>query len=297
MKSPPVKAIVALCITGVLGGFAPIFMKIAFKEFTPVQIVFTRFFFSFIILFSIALFTKKLTFDKNDIPHIILASLLFSCNIFFFVFVFHYTTSIASQLMYLLTPTFVIILSHFFLNSSVTSKYVLSIITGLLGGIILIIGSNVSRLTNSLGTTLGNGIILGAVFSWSLYIIISKKLSKKYHPLSLIVANSAVVGSIAMILLFTQRIHIFSLYFKASPQVIISLLFLIIFNSVLFFFLYQWSIKLASPFAVSISTYLSPLAAGLLAVPLFGEQITLQLIISALLIGVSSYLTFKKERK
>jgi len=297
MKSPPVKAIVALCITGVLGGFAPIFMKIAFKEFTPVQIVFTRFFFSFIILFSIALFTKKLTFDKNDIPHIILASLLFSCNIFFFVFGLQYTTSIASQLMYLLTPTFVIILSHFFLNSSVTSKYVLSIITGLLGGIILIIGSNVSRLTNSLGTTLGNGIILGAVFSWSLYIIISKKLSKKYHPLSLIVANSAVVGSIAMILLFTQRIHIFSLYFKASPQVIISLLFLIIFNSVLFFFLYQWSIKLASPFAVSISTYLSPLAAGLLAVPLFGEQITLQLIISALLIGVSSYLTFKKERK
>jgi len=294
MKPTPVKAIVALCLTGILGGFAPVFMKVAFKEFTPVQIVFTRFFFAFLILFPLAFFTQKFTFDKQDIPVVLFASLLFSCNIFFFVLGLQYTTSIASQLMYLLTPTFVIVLTYFIFKKSITSKHVVSIIAGLLGGIILISGNNLSHLSSSLGTPKGNGIILGAVCSWSLYIIISKKLSSKYHPLSLIVANSGVITVISIFVLFFQQVQIFSSYFHASSPAILSLLFLVIFNSVLFFFLYQWSIKLASPFAVSLSTYLSPLAAALLAIPLFGEKITIQLMISALLIGISSYLTFKK---
>jgi len=186
------------------------------------------------------------------------------------------------------------VLTYFIFKKSITSKHVVSIIAGLLGGIILISGNNLSHLSSSLGTPKGNGIILGAVCSWSLYIIISKKLSSKYHPLSLIVANSGVITVISIFVLFFQQVQIFSSYFHASSPAILSLLFLVIFNSVLFFFLYQWSIKLASPFAVSLSTYLSPLAAALLAIPLFGEKITIQLMISALLIGISSYLTFKK---
>lgn len=296
MKPTPIKAIIALCVTGILGGFAPIFMKVAFKEFSPVQVVFTRFFFTSLILFPIALFTKKLTFEKKDIPVVLLASLLFSGNIFLFVFGLQYTTSIASQLVYLLTPTFVIILTYLFFKSSISSKYFFSIFFGLFGGIILVSGNNLSQITNSLGTPLGNGMILGGVCSWSCYIIVSKRLSNKYNPLSLIVANSSVITIISALILYTQRIHIFSSYFSASSPALLSLLFLVIFNSILFFFLYQWAIKLASPFAVSLSTYLSPLAAGLLAIPLFGEKITIQLVMSAILIGISSYLTFKREK-
>lgn len=295
MNSTRLKAVLALCCTGILGGIAPVFMKIALKEVAPVQITFTRFFFALIILFPIALFTKKLRFNKKDIPHLVLASLLFSGNIFLFVFGLQYTTSIASQLMYLLTPTLVIILSYFFMKTRILPKHIFSIIAGLIGGVILVSRANMSNLANSLGSPMGNLIILGGVCSWSMYVVLSKKLSAKYHPLSLMVVNNIMITIISFVTLAYLKINILVSYAQLSNAALISLLLLVLLNSILFFFLYQWGIKLASPFMVSVSAYLSPLAAASLAVPLFGEQITIQLVLSALLIGVSSYLTFRKK--
>lgn len=297
MKSTSVKAIVALCLAGILGGISPVMMKVALKEFTPVQIVFTRVFFTTIILFPIVFLTKRFTFKRKDIPHIIFASLLFSVNILFFIVGLQFTTSIVSQLMYLLVPTFVIALSHFFLKSPVKVKHIISIIIGAVGGIILLTGNNISHLSMSLGTTKGNVIILCGVIAWSIYLIVTKKFGGKYSTLSIVVVNNITVMIIAGIMLLIQRSPIFSSYSNASLPALLSLFCLVIFNSVVFFFLLQWSIKLVSPFAVSLSSYLGPLVAGLVAIPLFGETITVQLLMSAVFIGLSSYLTFRKGSK
>jgi len=294
MNPSRLKIILVLGTAGVLGGIAPIFMKIALKEFTPVEITFTRFFFALLILFPIALFHNKLRINGKDIVRILSASLLFSGNVFLFVFGLQYTTSVVSQLMYLLSPTLVIILSSIFLKTQIKRRYVISIIAGLLGGVILLTRSG-SDLAGSLGTPLGNGIILIGVCSWSTYVIVSKGLSGRYSPLTLLVANNVVASVIGIFILSVQHTNIMSHWTHASAGSLFSLSMLVMLNSILFFFLYQWGIKLASPFVVSMSAYLSPLAAALLAVPLFGEQITLHLVVSAILIGVSSYLTFRKK--
>lgn len=286
-------AFVLIC-TGVIGGFSPIFMKIALKEFSPIQIVFTRFFFASLILLPLAVATKNISFKKQDIGHIVFASLLFAINVIFYVIGLQNTTSIASQLMYLLTPAFIIMIT-FVLGQSPTKKQILSIIMGFLGGLVLVGKNNSDGLIHSLGTTQGNIIVLIAVFSWALYAIVSKKLSSRYSPLSLLLVNSLMTGVIATVMLVFLRTNIINLYSHASPGSILSLFILIILNSVSFFFLFQWALKSASPFTVSLTTYLGPLAAATLAIPLFGEQITPQLIFSAILIGASSYLTLKKK--
>jgi drug/metabolite transporter (DMT)-like permease len=198
--------------------------------------------------------------------------------------------------MYLLTPTIVIILSALIFQSRIRSKHIISIVAGIIGGIILVSRNNGTDVIKSLGTAHGNLIILGAVFSWSLYVIVSKKLSVKYHPLGVIVVNNAVITVISLAVLLLLRIDILGAYSGVSAAGLGSLMSLAFLNSILFFFLLQWSIRLASPFAVSVSTYLSPLAAAITAVPLFGEQITLQLVLSAGLIILSSYLTFRKTQ-
>lgn len=289
-------AFVLICM-GVIGGIAPIFMKVALKEFSPIQIVFSRFFFASIILIPLALMTNNISFKKQDILHIIFASLLFSINIFCFVIGLQYTTSIASQLMYLLLPVFVIILTFIILKQPVTSKQVISIIVGFVGGLILMSRDTNGVLINSLGTMRGNLIVLCSVFSWALYAIVSKKLSLKYHPLSLLLVNCVTTATLASILLIFLQTNIVSIYSHASSAALISLFLLVVLNSISYFFLFQWALKMASPYTVSLASYIGPLAAAALAIPFFGERITLQLVISAVLIGISSFLTLKKNNK
>lgn len=290
------RALIAIIIAGILGGMSPIFMKVALTEFTPFQIAFTRFFFAFLILLPVAFFKKQLHFHKKDFFLLLFSSLFFAGNIILFVIGLPHTTSIASQLFYLLTPTFVIILSYFLLRHKIETKHIFSIITGFIGGLILVIrGGNVAILTASLGTTQGNILILSAVMCWSIHVVLSKKLSEKYTPLNLLVISSIVTSFISGIFLLFKQTNLIYLYIHASWPSIVSLLLLITLNSILFFFLYQWAIKLVKPFSVSLSSYLSLLATAVIAIPLFAEKITAQLVVSGLLIGISSYLTFKKR--
>lgn len=289
------RALVAIIIAGVLGGISPIFMKVALTEFTPFQIVFVRFFLAFLILFPIGFFTRKLHFDTKDLPYLLLLSIFFAGNVLFFVVGLQYTTSIASQLFYLLTPTLVIALSALFLQHKIEKKHLLSIGAGFAGGILLITRSGNSTLVQSLGNMKGNVLILTAVCCWALYVTLSKKMSHKYSPLNLIILVNFVTSLLAFLFLIFQGQDIFTTITQAHPLIIINLFLLTVLNSILFFFLYQWAIKLVKPFSVSLSSYIGVLATALLAIPLFGEQITIQLVVSGLLIGISSYLTFKKR--
>lgn len=289
------RALVAIVIAGVLGGISPIFMKVALTEFTPFQIVFVRFFLAFLILLPIGVITKKLRFEKEDIPYLLLISLFFAGNVLFFVVGLQYTTSIASQLFYLLTPTLVIALSALFLQHKIEKKHLFSIGAGFAGGLLLITRSGNTALVQSLGNMKGNVLILTAVCCWALYVTLSKKMSHKYSPLNLIILVNFVTALFAFLFLLFQGHDIFIAFSRAHPLTIINLLLLTVLNSILFFFLYQWAIKLVKPFSVSLSSYLGVLATALLAIPLFGEKITVQLVVSGLLIGISSYLTFKKR--
>lgn len=288
-------ALIAIIIAGILGGIGPIYSKVALTEFTPFQIVFVRFFLAFIILLPIGVITKKVSFDKKDLPYLVFVSLLFAGNVLLFMVGLQYTTSIASQLLYLLTPAFVIVLSSFILKHRIEGKHVLSIAAGFTGGLLLVFRSGNTALSQSLGNIEGNMMILVAVVCWSLYVTLSKKLSHKYSPLSLIVLVNFVTGILALLLMCFQGEDLISAFSHAHVLPIINLLLLVVFNSILFFFLYQWAIKLVKPFSVSLSSYIGTLVTALLAIPLFGEKITVQLVVSGLLIGISSYLTFKKR--
>ncbi len=297
MKKNSATALLALCLVGILGGIAPVFMKIAFKEFTPVEIICFRFLLTAVILILYLFFTRKLTFTRSDMPRIIMGSLLFTGNIFLFAVGLQFTTSVASQIMYLLMPALVLVLSFLFLKQHLRLQSIASIVLGFSGGLFLILGGKTAHLSSSLGRPLGNIIILGAVFCWGSYLVFSKKLSVKYPPVTILAFNSLIAGSIALGVLVVQKQNLLFSLLHASSPALLSLMFLLLFNSFIFFFLYQWCIKHVSPFMVSLSSYLSPLAAGFVAIPLFGETITLQLLMSAVLIGISAYITFRNKNK
>jgi drug/metabolite transporter (DMT)-like permease len=297
--STQVKAILALIVVGVLGGIAPLFMKVVLKEFNAYQILFIRFGLASILVTPLLIKNIK----KTTIEHLMLiipAGLLFSGNVFFFVVGVQYTTSIVSQLFFLLTPVIVSFVSYILFREKISIRRIISMIICFGGSSLLILRSiQGTNLIRSIGTFQGNIFILCAVTSWALYVVYTKRISKKIEPSLFLVTNFITALLVSCISFFITKTSITSTilqFSQSSFPVIVSLLALATIKSVLFFFLYQWSLKQVSAFIVASTTYLSPLSAALFAIPFFGEQLNTTLLISAMTIFIGSYLILSEKK-
>jgi drug/metabolite transporter (DMT)-like permease len=297
--STRIKAILVLIGAGILGGVAPLFMKVALKEFNSYQILLIRFGVAVILIIPLLIqHLKKLTFKQLKL--IIPAGLLFSGNVFFFVVGVQYTTSIVSQLFYLLTPVIVSLVGYFLFKEKISIRRILSMIICLAGSLLLILRSlQGTSLIRSIGTFQGNLLILGAVVSWSMYVVYSKRVSKTIEPSLFLVSNFIIalfVSCIVFALTKTSFVSTIMQFSHSSIPVMASLIALGSINSVLFFFLYQWGIKHVSAFIAASVTYISPLSAALFAIPFFGEQLSMTLLISAASIFLGSYFILSEKK-
>lgn len=293
------KAICALVLTGILGGIAPLLMKIALREFSTIQIVFVRFGLASLLVIPLLRYHyKSVSFKKlmQTLP----AGFLFSGNIFFMIIGLQYTTSIVSQLFYLLTPVFVSLVGYLLFREKISARRILSMVVCFAGSTLLILRSiGNSNLIHSIGTGRGNLLILCAVISWSLYVIYTKRISKQIEPTFFLVINFFTALAISIIVLMVNNVSLLNTLLalsRSSYPVIVSLVFLGVINSVIFFFLYQWSLKHVSAFIVASTTYLSPLSAAVFAIPFFGERLSTVLLLSAASIFIGSYLILTEKK-
>lgn len=284
-------AIPVLILAAIFGGLAPIFAKLALREFSPLSIVSIRFIIAFLILL-LATKPEKLWPLKKDLARVFVLGLLFSGNIFAFIIGLQYTTAIMSQLMYLLVPLFALILSWIFLKEKFKVIQGAGILLGMIGAGLIISRSfkGGEEIISSLGTLKGNLIIISAAVSWSGYLILVKSLGEKYSSLAL-TCFSFLVTALISLPFFILEISKNS-WIKGEPTImgVLGIAVLIIVNSVLMHFFYQWGTKHSTPFTAASVVYLGPLTAALVAIPLFGEKITLTLLISTAFIFLGFYL-------
>ena len=294
-----VKAIIALLLTEIIGGIAPISMKIALKELNVYEIIFIRFGIACTLLIPLCIQYAKKAYIKKLI-FALPAGILSSGNIFFFVIGLQYTTSIVSQLLYLLLPVIVSLLEYIFFHQRISARRILSIVICFAGSTLLILRSiESSYLIHSIGTVRGNLFIICAVTSWAIYAVYTKRMSKKVEPSFFLITNFLTALIISMLFLgFNNKslIEVVTKFIHSSTPVIVSLIVLGIVNSIIFFSLYQWSIKHVSTFVVASTAYLAPLSAALFAIPFFGEQLSGVLLLSAASIFIGSYLILTEKK-
>jgi len=297
--STRIRAALALMITGVLGGIAPLLMKYAFIEFVPMQIVYLRFLLAVILILPLLIIHAKKI--KPNINILFPAGLLFSGNVLFVIVGLMSTTSIISQLFYLLSPVIVSGVGYFLFHERVSTRRIISMLICFISASLILMRSiNAHDLVQSIGTFKGNMLVLFAVISWSSYLIFTKRTGTKLEPSLFLVVNFLVTFFMSILFLFFQGVSpIQTLYqfFKSNVAVQLSIVALGSINSVFFFFLYQWSIKKVSAFMVSAAAYLSPLSAAAFGIPFFGERLSITLIMSAVGIFIGSYLIVTEKRK
>ncbi len=129
---------------------------------------------------------------------------------------------------------------------------------------------------------------------YSLYLVFSRKILKKYKPIT-VIAYIFVLGTIETIPLFYLFKGNFSLNFSET-EVFKLIIAIVIFCTVIPYFINIFILKDNSSSIVGFYTYLQPITGGLIAFIILGEKIILKQILSFIFVITGIYLTSKNNK-
>jgi len=138
-----------------------------------------------LLFWTLSLFLPNEKIDRKDYSRIIGVAFLGMCiNMLMFFKGLELSTPINSGVIVTLTPIIILILSSIFLNESLNLPKISGIAIGFAGAVVLIIYGNQS-IINAPNVSLGNILLLGNSISYGAYLVFIKKLTKKYHTVTI----------------------------------------------------------------------------------------------------------------
>ena len=208
----------------------------------------------------------------------------------------NYTSPVYYSLIATLTPIFVMVLAAPLLKEKISATKIFGIILGITGAMLMV----VCKWQSSTGSNdlLGIALALLSLLTWVVYLVITRKVSTKYSP----VTQMKWVFLVSAIAILPFSWHEFAgtpLYGNtfdtgAMPGMA-AMLFIIVLATVMGYFLIPFAMKYLHATTVSIYTNLQPVIASLVAIYVGQDILTWDKSAAALLVLISAYIVTKKE--
>lgn len=264
------KAILALIVANIIWGAASPIFKVALQNITPFTLAFIRFFGASLLL--VPFIAANPWIDRKDIPKIILLSLFgITINISFFFLGLKITPSINAPIIASAGPVFLYLLSIFILREKSHKKILIGTVISLLG-VLLIVGQPIFSVQNT-QAIIGNLFFVIATIGSVGHAILSKEILPRYSAI-LITFWSFLIGSFTFLPLFFYEMVTYHPLATLDGRGILGIIFGIFLSSAVAYFLFEWSVKKLHVQEVGIFTYIDPIVALLIAIPLLGEVVT-----------------------
>lgn len=247
-----------------------------------------------ILFWLLGLFLPKEKIEKRDFLRFIVAAIFgVFINMLLFLKGLELTSPIHASSIMTITPVIILILSYFVLKESITRLKLVGVFLAFGGALILTIYGKSVRVADNV--LLGNIFIFLNAVSYSIYVILIKQLTKKYHPLTFI----------KWLFLFGM-LMVFPFGYSEIQEIELSTFTPYIYGSVTFVILgATFGTYLLNPLALSklkASTvgafiYLQPAIAGLFAIAMGADDIDPVKLLAMLIIFTGVYLVGKKPKK
>jgi len=231
--------------------------------------------------------------EKKDFRTIIYGAIFgVATNMLLFFKGLELTTPIHASVIMIISPIIVLILSSFYLGEKITKLKIVGVIFGFAGATILTVyGKSASPADN---VFLGNIMILLNAISYSIYIIIVKKLTYKYHPMTFI--KWLFLFGFFMVLPFGFSDLTIVNIDTFTPYIWFSVVFVIVGATFGTYLLNPLALKYLKASTVTVFIYLQPLIAGVYAVLAGSDAVTSVKLIASSLIFIGVYLVTKKPK-
>lgn len=240
-----------------------------------------------------SLFLPKERVDRRDLPKIALASLLglFGPQVTFLVGI-TMSTSIDTAILGTLGPVFTMVFAFFFLGEPITGKKAGGVAVSL-AGVLFLIFNSVHGGGASATTPLGFVMLLLNSISFSLYLGIFRPLIAKYSVVTFM--KWSFLFSLVLALPFAGKGLLTTDYAAVPSLVLWEIGYLIVFATVIAYFLIPYGQKFIRPTLVSMYNYLSPVIATLVSIWTGLDTLTWQKVLAAAVI-VSGVVLVSRSR-
>lgn len=288
-------ALVAVFLVQLLYGLNYTFAKIVINEnyMKSSGFVLLRVVGATILFWLFGLFVKKEKIDKKDYVKFFFAAVFgVATNMLLFFKGLELTTPIHAAVIMITAPIIIMIFSSFLLNEKITKLKIIGVILGFIGASILTVYGKSTRVGDNV--FLGNIFVFINAVSYSIYIILIKKLTAKYHPFTFI--KWLFLFGAFMVLPFgfneLQEVQ----WQTFTPYIIFSVVFVILGATFATYILNPLALTKLKASTVGTFIYLQPVIAGVFAIVMGVDTINVVKVAAMLLIFGGVYLVSYKPK-
>ncbi|MBN2400006.1 MAG: DMT family transporter [Candidatus Aminicenantes bacterium] len=266
-----------LLITQVAFSLLPTLGKEAFRQFAPEVIAFMRISCTALLLAIIFFFFKRERLQsRSHVFHFALFALFgVVANQLLFLNGLKLTKAANASLLIATIPLFTLVLAALFRRERITLIKAAGVLVAFAGIALLL---NVSEIRLG-GYALGNAMIVTNALSYSIFLVISKPLLDRYHPLT-VITWIFLLGSLEM-LPFAWSPVVTMLRQPPPGAAFIIPAAIVVFCTFLPYLLNTMALRYSSSSLVAIYTYLQPLLGTILAVIWLGEKLDARFFLAA----------------
>ena len=268
----------------------------AHNAIDPMGLTLLRMSFASLAFWLFSLFLPKQKVSKKDLYTLLAGGIMgIAINQGCFAYGISLTSPIDASIIATSAPMFTLFVSYFILKEPITTKKVGGVIIAGLGAVLLVYSS--SKMVNTTSSWQGNLSIFTAQFFYSVYLVITKPLSERYHSVTMM----KWMFLIAMLILFpfgiSDVIHA-PMFEVHDHKFYLVLAFILVCSTFIAYALIPLAQKRIRPTTIAVYNNMQPLIASIVAICLGMDSFSLEKGISALLIltGVF-FVTRSKSRK
>lgn len=280
------KAVLALICANLIWGFGPPIFKWSFENISPLTVAFFRFLIPTVLMLF---FWKKMQRVRlRDGIYVVLAGLFgITINIGLYFLGLQYTASINQPVIASAGPIFIIVGSALFLRDRATKKILFGNLVGLAG--ILFIVLEPLFATHHMNSFWGNIILIFSTLSAALGTLIAKKLANRYNAFTLLFWTF-LVATLSLLPVPFEEISHHTFLLHLNWQGFIGIFFGGIFSSLLGYGFLYYGLSIIKASETTIFSYVDPIAAVLVAIPLLHEYPNPIFLIGSFLVFLGIYI-------
>lgn len=259
---------------------------------TPVGYIATRSFFAALIFWLVALFMPKEHVDRKDLLVIIAGGVMgFVVSQTLTAWALNLTSPVYFSIVASLTPVGVMLMAALFLGEKMSGWKIVGVVLGIAGGLVMLV--DVQSVGGGTNDILGILLAVLSVLTWAIYLIITRKVSQRYTPVTQmkwVFLISAVI-TVPWAWLQPESSALYSAV--VQWQGVVEMAFIVLFATVLGYFLIPFAMKYISPTTVSVYTNLQPVVASVVAIALSQDILTWDKPVAGALVLLSAYVVGK----
>ena len=243
-----------------------------------------------VLFWIFSLWTPNEKIERSDYPKFMTAAFFgVALNMLAFFKGLQFTTPINGSVIMVTTPIIVLVLSAIIFIEKITKLKVLGILAGLSGALILSLYNPSTRTGDHV--LLGNFLVLINAASYSYYLILIKKITAKYHPYTFI-KWLFLFGTLFVLPFGYKELSVVD-WSSFTPYIWFSALFVVVCATFATYLLNPMALRKLSATTVSTFVYVQPVFAGIFAIMMGSDSLSVIKVIAASLIFLGVYLVSK----